>query len=400
MSILTVYCLAVISILPQIRALPSFNYIWPLLIMVWIFFSFLANPLYFIRPSLHRLYTYIFFGYVIVIAYISGNGFIGNRFFEFMQVFIFYWAYEINKKRGRQEDGIKLILYLVPVVTIICATSISRYQTSPYASRLAKKDTTSGLELMSQGIGGYEFIYFLLFVAMIMLYVIAYKGSNIKVIPRVGFMTLLLIILATLVFSNFTTVLLMLSLSLIVRIFFPHVKRYTLLLFLSAISVTTIFLQYIAESVVHLFSLESGLSMNSQRLMELYESLSYSTIGASIGARYSAFSESIVTFFDNPILGAILINIRGVDVIGWHSFALDTFALYGIFVGALFLYVWIQPLISIVRQKSVNHSTLPVLMLVSSIILFFLNNMTPSIGFVLYFIFPTIFDWWQLNLKK
>ncbi|MBV1911777.1 MAG: hypothetical protein KUG78_20965, partial [Kangiellaceae bacterium] len=229
-SLCIIYVLAVMSFSPPIRALPFFNYLWPFLMMLWLFAVLLSNPRFFTKPDTHQLVTYLFFLYTIFIAFAAGNGFIGNRFLEYFQIFIFYWAYRFNEKNNRQADSVKLIIYLIPVVIITSVMTVMQYVTNPNISRTAKKDTAAGLEQMGQGVAGYEFIYFLVFLFGTLLFIATTKKIKLKFIEKTFLFGLLLLFVLNIALSNFMIALILVFISILFRVFIPKVTSQRILI--------------------------------------------------------------------------------------------------------------------------------------------------------------------------
>lgn len=385
------------SISPPIRALSFFNYLWPFLMMAWLSFAFLYQPLFFTKPNLHQLITYLFFIYTIFIAFAFSNGFIGNRFLEYFQIFIFYWAYCFNSKYGRVSDNLKLLYYLMPVVVITSVVTIIQYISNPNISRTAKKDTANGIEQMSQGVAGYEFIYFLVFISIVMLFLVTQRKKQIKTLVK-GLLWFLIILFAVnIALSNFMIALLFVTISLLFRVFIPKISALRVLVYIICFLVISPFLPYLLLGSIDFALSLSGSSMNAQRLLEMRELLVSGLIELSLGARLEAFQSSLYAFVNNPIMGIITSDIgggiAGLHGFGQHSFLLDTFALYGGIIGVASVYIYSQPLVKQIRRDINGGSSLPFLMLLLAMLFFIINNMTPSIGFAIYFAFPVLYGW-------
>lgn len=396
--------MAVMSVLPSIRALPFFNFIWPVFIFTWILISFLYSPSFFIKPNSHQLVTYLFFIYTISIAYIAGNGFIGNRYLEYSQIFVFYWAYRLSIKKGKLDDCLKLLFWLLPVIVTTSIITILAYASNSNISRTSKKDTLVGLEQMSQGIGGYEFIYFLVFILAPILYLLIDSKIKFSIIKRIFSYLLIGIFVGNIIFANFTTALILLIIIFIIKFMIPKLTSsklafYLILALILAPVLYTILLAVI-EPVIDLL----GSSMNAQRLIEIRELLAYGFIDSSLGARLNAFHTSLTAAMNNPVSGIIMSDLGGYGTalkgFGQHSFLLDTFALFGVVIGVISIYLYFQPLVKLYKIKSYSCSSLPLLMIGLSTIFFMVNNMAPSIGFAIYFVFPVIYSWTLNKLPK
>jgi hypothetical protein len=394
-SITLIYCLAVMSFLPVVKSLPFFNYIWPIFVAAWLATAIMMDNDFFLKPDLHQVLTYIFFFYTILIAFVAGNGFIGNRFLEYLQLPIFYWAYRINERKGWHRDSVKLLLGLVPVVIFTSIVTLSQYITNPNISRTAKKDTTAGLEQMSQGVAGYEFIYFLVFLFGPLLYLLISKRKQYGFVVKLFLILLLSMIMINIALSNFMIAALLVLLSIIFKLFIPKMttNRAVLYLFISLVILPVA--PYFVVAMIDLILSFSDGSMNAERLLEIQRFLSLGIIDLSMNARLYAFQSSLEAFFNNPLVGIITTDIGGsgdgLIGFGQHSFLLDTFALYGGVVGLLSIYIYLQPLYQQVKFENSESSSLPFLMFLIVFLFFTINNVTPSIGFAIYFAFPVLY---------
>ena len=132
---LILFCLAVISFFPQFRALPLFNILWVVLMMVWLGSAIsLARGAVF-NGSGYRFFILIFVLYTVGVPYIFGNGVIGNRFLELSQIYLFFLAYQINDRYGYRVYSIRILYCLLPFVLITCTATISALLKNPFASR-------------------------------------------------------------------------------------------------------------------------------------------------------------------------------------------------------------------------------------------------------------------------
>ncbi len=396
-ALLLLYCLAVLSIFPPIRALPYFNYIWPVLSAAWLCAAIVSAPAFFIRPTIHQFATYIFFAYTISLAFAAGNGFIGNRYLEIFQVAIFYWAYRINEGNNRQDDNIKLLMWLLPVVLMISLFTVLQYIDHPNISRTAKKDTVVGLSQMSQGVAGYEFIYCLVFLCPPLLYLVINSRRRFKLPYKPFWIAVLTLFLINIAFSNFMTALILTLASIVFRLFIPKITSARFLFYIFALLIIAPFIPYFLLNIIDFGISLTGESMNTSRLLEIRDLLDTGLVEMSMDARLNAFQSSYIAVINNPILGLITSDIgnveQGLSGFGQHSFLLDNYALYGVFWGSLAIYVFFQPLFRQLRVHSQVKFSLPLLMFALTFLFFLVNNLTPSIGFVVYFAFPVIYGW-------
>jgi len=112
-------------------------------------------------------------------------------------------------------------------------------------------------------------------------------------------------------------------------------------------------------------------------------------------ARLNVYQESISIFINNPIFGIIFyplaVNASGeLIAFGQHSQILDTLALFGILIGLLQLYIYVKPLKDRITVGLKKYDIFAITIMISFLIVSVFNNVTPSIGFAVLFIYPTI----------
>lgn len=403
-GLFTIFCLGLFSVFPPIRALSFFNQLWALCILGWFFSVFISQPLYLLYPSRYRFVVYIYIIYTILISYIAGNGSIGNRFFELSQLPIFYLAFENNRRLGRNGDNIKILKWILPFLLFTCFQTLNAYRTNPYISRSLKSSQDLGGEYMIQGIGGYEFIYFLIFAVCILLYSFkSFLPQRRRKLAYAFYVVILIAFSANIFLSNFSTALFLLVLVFSLRLFGKKVNVFKLILMLFF----SLFLYLIIEDVV-IFIIDLYLSnfegsINASRLLEIKGFLGDQATGVSIDARFSAFMESINTFFKNPIFGIIIaplsMNSFGeVTGFGQHSQILDTFALFGAGVGLIQIYVYFHPFLQRMKIGNYSYNMMTITTMIVLLVVSLFNNVTPSIGLAAFFAFPTIIEF--LNQKN
>ena len=85
--------------------------------------------------------------------------------------------------------------------------------------------------------------------------------------------------------------------------------------------------------------------------------------------------------------------IEEIINLGNHSHLLDTFAIYGLGFGILQVYIYIIPLLTRINKINGYYESQAILICIVFFMFFTLNVMTPSVGFAVYFIYPTTWDW-------
>ncbi|WP_146104831.1 hypothetical protein [Tenacibaculum sp. SG-28] len=119
--------------------------------------------------------------------------------------------------------------------------------------------------------------------------------------------------------------------------------------------------------------------------------------GESISARFTAYNKSIALFGEYPIFGGIQNklgknNYGELNSFGQHSQIIDTFALFGFFVGIIQLFIYFKPILNRLIKERIYVNSLSLSMLISFFTISVLNNVTPSIGLAVFFIYPTLIE--------
>lgn len=144
-----------------------------------------------------------------------------------------------------------------------------------------------------------------------------------------------------------------------------------------------------------------GDSVNAHRLYEIKLLLTTDEIGGDTEARAGAYMESINLFLHNPLLGIIINPIQkvgsGVSGFGQHSQMFDTFALFGLTIGIIQIFIYLYPYYQRLSKDDLSKSSMPLLIMILLLFVTTMNNATPSIGFATFYIFPVLNDW--LNYK-
>lgn len=394
---LSIFCLGLFSFFPFIRAISFFNLLWPVLLMILVVSIFLTSKRSrILKPGRLTFFIVFYIIYTVGISFLSGNLSIANRFIELSQIPIFYLAFEHNRKLGRNMNNFRIIKLLSPFIILTCILTLNEYRITPYISRMIKTGAVEGKEIMAAGVGGYEFIYFIVFIFSILIFTfLSINFENHQ--KKSKFIMLLLIILTgyTIVLSGYTTALFLIFIALLLRIF-GYIVSFNKLIKNTGKFILFCFVIYFGfEFILDNFLIYFQDSINANKILEITSYIDYNSLGNSSQARLDVYQKSISVFINNPIFGIIFyplaVNSFGeLIAFGQHSQIIDTFALYGISIGLLQLYIYIKPLKDRIIVSFKKYNVLAILIMLNFLIVTVFNNITPSIGFAVLFIYPTI----------
>lgn len=400
-SQLFLFSLALSTFFPPVRLLPFYNQLWMISMLGWFMFTALANPNYIFKPSIFTISVYIYITYTISIAYLTKNPSIGNRFFQLAQLPLFYMAYQSNKTGGRDRYNLLIVAGITPFILITNYLTIkaTNFDLTSEVSRSIIANRNVGIGLIKEGVGGYEFIYFLVILFLILINVLFNKVHPLKRSNNIIGTFILIFLAVSIVLSNYSIALLLLILITILRIIIPLlIGRNKILITLFIIIILFFLTQIFYGFLTYLINVLAG-STNASHFLEIRDFFFSGQIGDSLLSRFEKVNISVKAFISNPILGLLTAPLGTsssyIEGFGKHSQILDTFALYGLGIGLLQLFIYIQPIAK--RMKNINGSSslLSLSILIITCMLFTLNNATPSIGFAAFFIYPTAYDWLQ-----
>ncbi len=185
-----------------------------LAMFLWLIFAIFAHPSFFTRLSIHKFFIFIFILYTVVTPYLFGNGTIGNRYLEQSIMFIFYLIYQYNNTYGFTNSSKAIVKWSLPFIIFTSIITLKGLIKMPYLARSIKSSGEDTMLLRSQGIGGYELIYFLVFVSIILFFILNnWKLFNLSVQKKILIIMLFILFVLTVVYANYFTALLMMIIS-------------------------------------------------------------------------------------------------------------------------------------------------------------------------------------------
>lgn len=236
-------------------------------------------------------------------------------------------GYYFTRYRLKDITIISRIIVIAFLITIV-TTCVGLIQ-NPFASRvlatISSSQDANAIIYSWKNIGGYEFVYFLVLLYPIL--ILAYKEKKVNLVfTAVG----TVMIFITVILSEYATALLLIMCTSILFFCKKNLGKrgvYILLIVSTLILVfcsdyISQFLTYIAESI--------GSETIGERFLALAGGAD--TLKSFDDNRIELYQRSLNTFFEHPIVGTFL---SGNNVIGGHSFVLDTLAQMGILGGVL-----------------------------------------------------------------
>ena len=397
-----IYIIVVSQILPQLRALPFYTYLWLVPMLSWLTFIWLMRPSFFIKSTILIKTMLFFIVYSVAIPYLFGNPSIGNRYLSLAQIPLFYFAFSFNETTKNSKTNYSIIKFSIPLILFTIYKTINGLIIDPWISRAIKSSEKDSIPIWQKGIGGYDFIYFITIVSLILVAILIFhKSIRLSFKYRISGLIILSSLIATVILSNYFTALIMLVVSAILVFLLKKMNPFLIVLMVILSLVSLIW-----GKQIFLFILDSLTSIlpkgkTELRLNEIAEALVHGKATDMQAGRESVMNSSIEGFIKNPLFGMVIqpLNIKGqyLSGFGQHSQFLDTLALFGI-IGFLQVYTFIKPFIQRTKDNVLLRSfSLSILSAV--LILNIFNNSAPLIGFAYFFIYPTFYSWLKMKME-
>jgi len=361
-------------------------------ILIWFLTALLWDPVFFIRPKRIILAIYFFFTYFCTSLLITSNGLIIKRFFGIIMLFFIQIMYMFYYKNHREYISklSKLILLLVPIFSAISIYYVNMY---PYIIRNVLKANSPYSIYLALGVGGYDYVYFLVIIVPACVYILKY-GKQLTVFWRFIYIINSIIGTIFIIKAGFTLALLTFTVSLLIVFFIKKMNFSGFIYLLIIIIVIYLCIPYI---LVILYNITNN-TLYATKIKELSQHFIYGSSFRELSTRISVYNLSIRTFFDNPFFGyvyrgKIYLGFSNNIVFGQHSAIFDIFALFGGFIGFMLIYIlWATPISFLKKFKNLKSNSLIWVTLFSTIVILTFNNDIPFLGLAIYFVLYAILD--------
>lgn len=241
-------------------------------------------------------------------------------------------GYYFTRYRIKDITIISRIIVIAFFVTVI-TTCVGLIQ-NPFASRvlatISNSQDVNAIIYNWKNIGGYDFIYFLVLLYPIL--ILAYKQKKVNLVfTAIG----TVMIFTTVILSEYATALLLIMCTSV--LFFCKRdlgKRGVYILLLVSVLILVFCSDYISQFLIYIAE-----SIESETVGERFLALAGdpSTLKTFDDNRVELYWSSINTFVSHPFLGTFL---SGNNVMGGHSFILDTLAQLGMLGGVLLFFMY------------------------------------------------------------
>ena len=302
------------------------------LLLLWVSHAYISSDESFIntffKPSLRTYSIYVWLILYLIIFLTGYSTSIGVYLLNFTRIgftiLMFNYYIELNDYKVVN----RLMIISMILICFVCITSLQVLATNKDAARLL----ATGREEITQNlhgiIGGYAFIYSLIFICIVILgcFVEGIIKKN-----KVLWILILGLLVSTIFKASFMIALILLITISLLTVFKVNKFSHFMFLIIFIIIVIKILSPFISHGLILLSSTANSQSM-SMRINELNQFLLYGNAKGTIdmSARFDLYIVSIKSFLSNPLLGVGGFYGYDTSIIGGHSAFIDEIARYGI----------------------------------------------------------------------
>lgn len=360
-------------------------------VVVWMGGELLKRSGIFYRSTWPVIFSIVYVVYISIICLVSPD----YNILDYLQLFILILFLVIYESRRNNLHS------LLPVyISILVLTPIWMFRTvyevisgNEYAARLLSHSSELAVELSDQGVGGYGLVYgTVLLVPIVAALIWNFRKielhkmpSLIKAHPGILMITFVVnvvlgIILVT--YAGYSIAIILTVGAVGISLLLNKLNVHHIVRFFVISTLLIVMAQFFSYIILDLLFEKSSTSVYLNKISDAIDTL-YS--GVSTGAfadRNERYLASLFEFINNPLFGT-----SDLSNVGGHSTYLDGFARFGILFGSLFLVLLMYVPLRFVRlMRGKRGVPLSVLMII--IFLPLINNISASIGVMLYIFFP------------
>lgn len=311
---------------------------------------------------------------IIIIAILSDGfetGFTGNL--QLIMFFLYYCVYLYYE--ASREDVSWVIWFIAILIIIWNSTTFHGYEMQRNLSRLLAKDFEGAESYAARGIGGYAYVYSLLFFAPITLGYLTRYSKTMNAWQKILLWTALISSVLVIFSAGYMIAILLLVVSVIVLLFIKGKKKSMWGVF--ALVITTLVIFIFAEDLLRNLQPYVRGTMYETKIEDMIYSLTEGSASGTVEGRFERYIRSLKLFLRSPIWGQLSRNN-----IGKHSAILDKFAQFGILIGALFVYFLMRVQTQMIKKEIDTGITFSIFIV--SGLFFLLNNIALAQGTILF----------------
>lgn len=325
-----------------------------------------------------ELGLFAFLALMIGIAWLSDGftaGVVGN-----LQVIVFFcYLCVFNYFYITGEKPLWVLAFILLLLAIWNCSTLIGFTSQRNVARLMAKEFAGMEQYMKRGIGGYGYVYSIVFALPILTWILLRHLKEYSILLKM----LIIFDLFTSAFlvmkAGYSIAVIISIIAVAVTVVYKHTNNSQIIVALMVLVALAVIIN-LEGLLTSLLPYVSG-TMYERKVEDMLLSLSSDAAVGTVDGRTERYIRSIRLFFQSPIWG----QLSRVGV-GKHSAILDRFAQFGIFIGGLFTHYVIYAQKRLMRNCVDCGIALAVF--IATTMLFMLNNIAYSMGVIIFVMYP------------
>lgn len=387
--------LILMMFVPQFQSLSIYNILFIFFELFWAILALIVRPSFFLGRIKYIHYSFLLCLITIVFPLLFSANIVANRYSSFISIPIFYSIYFYNALYRGVAANLRLAIFAIIPITYTSIQTILVLFENPFAARSIKTFDEHSVGLWLKGVSGYHLIYSSVIILLLLIPVI-YNTKQFKI--KFAFLSFSLLLTVLIVLSSYFTALIIVFFGIFLYITLHFTKRNVFIFLLPIFLVCAIFPGHVKNIVIESILFITPEGGRVTRVLEVMKNADINDIDLiEVDSRSDVREKSLNTFMQFP-LGGYITSLNGgnfsIDEIGQHSYLLDTYAFFGVFIGTYAFWVMSRPFAMRIKSKYGHKlKVFSFIILLAYLIIIIGNNLTSSIGFAAFFLYPTIFDY-------
>lgn len=387
--------LSVINLTPYLSRITPIN-VDIMLVILWILTAFLSDCAFFLQFNKVRLATYIWLFYQIIMQLIGfADNNTGNLFnylvFWFSIIVYDFYSSHLNKRQ------VQLLVRLILVTMVInLFSNIYELSKKPELSKMITGSVLSSELGVNSNVGTY--LYVLIMNIIMMAFIVLFLKTESKILKFVYFFISLSSFYMALLASSMIGILsgiIMLTVFLYI-ITTKNSNKRKFAFILSVIIITLIIILFSNEVYSYISNVIYNMDniLLKERSLNVIDAVFRTRENISFSGREGLYKDSIITFFDNFIIGIGRRHINVEGLISLHSQILDDaayFGIIGIIIQISILYYFYKTHLFSYVNKDTDLKAFILSVMIGSLFFALFNPINNIISGLMLFIFMALF---------
>ena len=289
---------------------------------------------------------------------------------QFRTVFaIFLCLYYLPSNQKEKEETNKWLIYIpIFAIIVVCVRTTITLIFYPNISRYMATGKSDNVGINTFLVASYDLIYGFVFFDLALIYSLI-KFKQFQLYKKILLISFLCVVTVTIFLASFSLAIFILLLGVFLLLFYSGKRK----VFYSILIVALVLFYPLGIGIIYLGHYLIPNVWLSERIIQLGQLMTFTLQGDSeLSDRFSKILESIKTFINNPVFGVggyYTTTNMALYEIGGHSTLSDDLARYGLFVGLISSFGFLNFVIFINKKAKIRmHFLFSILLVLLGII--------------------------------